>query len=75
MTRPTDTWRVCDQPVTVPNDLDAKGRGCTCNGYELFNDKIFLDALARLADHATPAGNAEGAPGVTPVDERRAQLP
>ena len=53
MTRPTDTWRVCGQPVTVPERPDQRGRGCTCTSFALFDDKTLLAALTRLAPSAT----------------------
>jgi len=53
--RPTDTWRVCGQPVTTPERPDQRGRGCACSGFELFNDKTLLAALARLS--TGPAGD------------------
>lgn len=49
MTRPTDIWRVCGQPVTTSERPDQKGRGCRCSGGELFNDTTLLAALARLS--------------------------
>lgn len=56
--RPTDTWRICGKPVVVPDDPDQRSRGCSCNGYELFNDKTMIAVLARLngsTDHDNPS--------------------
>lgn len=57
MSRPTDIWRVCGQPVTTPERPDQRGRGCACSGYELFDDKTLLAALARLSTSAPTAAS------------------
>lgn len=48
MTRPKDVWRVCGKPVTVPADLNKKGRGCDCTGRELRGRKSVAAGRKRL---------------------------
>lgn len=62
---PTDTWRICGRPITVPDDPAQRGRGCSCSGYELFNDKTMVAVLARLNGTADPdPGNPSSPPRV-----------
>lgn len=68
MPRPADTWRICNQPVVVPDDPNQRGRGCACSGYELFNDKFMIQVMARLSepsgDLITDPGNPSSPPRV-----------